>query len=153
MMSTAESEHWEIKQKLESSLEDLKTVIQKIQFKLNNQLQELHLLHKDQKAETILSQHSASVFQYLCYEVSTYAIEYMYQQWEQLTKKLTCLTFCTRIFWITMSLLCKHEIQILLFTEEALKRDHLHSHWWLNSLAETQSVNPVTVIQNPIQVH
>ena len=80
MTSTAESGHWGIKQGLESSLGDLETVVQKIQFKLDNQLQELHLLHEDQKAGVMLSQHSASVFQYLCYEVSTYAIEYMYQQ-------------------------------------------------------------------------
>ena len=51
-----------------------------------------------------------------------------------------------------MGLPCKHEIQTLLFAEEALKRDHLHSHWWLNPLAETQTVDPVTVVQNPIRV-
>ena len=126
--STAESGHWGIKQGLESSLGDLETVVQKIQFKLNNQLQELHLLHENQRAGAMLPQHNAPIFRYLHYEVSIYAIEYMYQQWRQLTKEPTCLSPCTRIFRTTMGLPCKHQIQTLLFAKEALKRDHLHSH-------------------------
>ena len=97
-MSTVKSGHWGIKQGLESSLENLETVVQTIQGQLDNQLQELHLLHEDQKAGAMLSKHNAPIFQYLRYKVSIHAIGYMYQQWEQLIKESTCLVPCTRVF-------------------------------------------------------
>ena len=150
MTSTAESGHWGIKQGLESSLENLETVVQTIQGRLDNQLQELHLLHEDQKAGAMLPKHNTPIFQYLRYEVSIHAIGYMYQQWEQLTKESTCLVPCTRVFRRTMGLSCKHEIQTLLFATEALKRDHIHPHWWLDPLVEERPVDPATVVQEPI---
>ena len=51
-----------------------------------------------------------------------------------------------------MGLPCKHEIQTLLFATEALKRDHIHPHWWLDPLVEERPVDPATVVQEPIQV-
>ena len=149
-MLTAESEHWRIKQRLESSLKDLLTVVKSIHIKFNDQLHKIHLHYKNQKSETMLTMHSVSIFQYLHFEVSIDITEHMFLQWEQLIKKLTCLSHCIRVFWIIMSLLCKHELQKFLYVKKSLKQDHLHSHWWLNSLAEVQSVNSVTIVQNSI---
>ena len=96
--STAESGHWGIKRGLESSLGDLATVVQSIHTKLDDQLQEIHLRHEDQKSGAMLAMHNAPVFRYLRFEVSINAIEYMFLQWEQLTKESTCLPRCTRVF-------------------------------------------------------
>ena len=51
-----------------------------------------------------------------------------------------------------MGLPCKHELQEFLFAKESLKRDHLHPHWWLDPLVDARPVDPLTVVQNPIQV-
>ena len=97
-MSTAESGHWGIKQGLKSRLEDLSTVVQSIHTKLDDQLQEIHLLHEDQKSEAMLIMHNALIFHYLHFEVSINATKYMFLQWEQLTKESTCLSHCIRVF-------------------------------------------------------
>lgn len=144
--------HWGIKQELKSSLEDLTTVVKQIQYRLKYQLHELHLFHKSQKAEIMLFHHNAPIFWYLWYEVSTQVIEHMYEQWKKLIKKFTCLSLYIRVFQFTMRFLCKHDIQEFLFAEKALKQDHMHSHWWLNSLIETHSVNSIHLIQDPIWI-
>ena len=150
--STAESGHWGIKQGLESSLEDLATVVQSIHTKLDDKLQEIHLHHEDQKSGAMLAAHNAPIFRYLRFEVSINAIEYMFLQWEQLTKESTCLPHCTRVFRTTMGLPCKHELQEFLYAKEPLKRDHLHPHWWLDPLVDARPVDSLTVVQTPIQV-
>lgn len=51
-----------------------------------------------------------------------------------------------------MGLSCKHDIQEFIYAEQPLKQDHIHSHWWLDPLADIQPVDPITLIQNPIRV-
>ena len=52
--STAESAHWSIKRRLESPLGDIALVVKAIHRQLDDQLEDLHLIHEKEKSGYIL---------------------------------------------------------------------------------------------------
>ncbi len=116
-----------LKRQLNTSTEDLKTVMNDINLLLINEHHNHILKLKDDKMRFSMKLRK-SIFQLIFSYITTSIIRRIAAQNQLLTKKSTILAACTHVFIIITELSCNHKIQERLFDEECLLLKNVHSH-------------------------
>jgi hypothetical protein len=125
--SRDEDEHVVLKHQLGSFTKDIKTVMKDIDLLLINELHN-HLIALNEAKIRYLIELRKSIYQLIASYTFSFAIRRINDQYLILTKQLTVILVCTGIFTRTMSLLCSHRIQEVLYEEETLQLHDIHSH-------------------------
>lgn len=81
-----------------------------IKEKIEDQLGKIHLQHIKNKNRSIKVFLNIELFQYLCYEMSEYALKLMTAHMSNFNIN-SILSLCTRVFNITFTMVYKHKIQ------------------------------------------
>ncbi len=127
IISRDEDAHAVLKRQLESSFEDLKTMINDINLLLMNEYQNYLLKLKEQKTRYSLNLRK-KIYQQLFAHITHYALRKISHQYDLLTERSTALNACTNVFIIITELLCSHKIQSRLFQREIIHLEDVHSH-------------------------
>jgi hypothetical protein len=126
--SRDERKHAVLKRHLDSSIDDLKTMIDEINFLLMNEYH--NYLLKFEEAKMRLSMKlNKSIYQRLIAHVTSHVLKMIDKQYKLLINQSIALSFCTNVFTIIIELSCNHRIQNRLFDEEFLTLKNVHSHW------------------------
>ncbi len=125
--SRDERKHAVLKRHLDSSIDDLKTMIDEINFLLMNEYH--NYLLKFEEAKMRLSMKlNKSIYQRLIAHVTSHVLKMIDKQYKLLINQSIALSFCTNVFTIIIELSCNHRIQNRLFDEEFLTLKNVHSH-------------------------
>ncbi len=126
--SRDEKEHAMLKRQLESSIDDLKTMINEINLLLMNEYH--NYLLKFEEAKMRLSMKlNKSIYQRLIVHVTSHVLKMINEQYKLLISQSIALSSCTNVFIIIIELSCNHRTQNRLFDEEFLTLKDVHSHW------------------------
>jgi hypothetical protein len=124
----SEDDHAVLKNKLMSSIEDLKIVIDEIDLLLTNQHQDHVIAFEEARTRFSISLRK-SIYRQLAAFVSSYVIKKIDEQYKLLIDQSTVLFACTHVFIFTMRLSCAHKIQKRMWKIECLLVENVHSHW------------------------
>jgi hypothetical protein len=128
MIFRSEDEHAQLKRHLESSIENLKIVIDNIKLLLINQIHD-HAIALDDAKLRYSAHLRKSIFQQLFAFVALNVINLMMSQYKLLTNQTTALSRCIDVFTRIMRLSCSHKMQKRLYEKESLLIEDVHSHW------------------------
>ncbi len=123
-----ESDHVLLKRRFETSIEDLKTMINDVNLLLMNEYHNYLLKLKEQKVRYSLDLHQ-QVYQQLRSYITHHALRKISHQYNLLTKRSTIIEACTNVFIIIIELSCSHKIQKRLYQDEFIHLKDVHSHW------------------------
>jgi hypothetical protein len=127
MIFKSEDEHAQLKRHLESSIEDLKIVIDNIKLLLINQIHDHTIAFDDAKLR--YSAHlRKSIFQQLFAFVVFNVINLMMSQYKLLTNQTTAFSRCIVVFIKIMRLSCSYKMQKRLYKKKSLLIEDVHSH-------------------------
>jgi hypothetical protein len=125
--SRDERKHAVLKRQLNSSIDDLKTMIDEINFFLMNEYHNYFL--KFEKTKIRLSiKLKKSIYQRLIAHVTFYVLRMIDEQYKSIISQLIAFSSCTNVFIIIIELFCSHRIQNRLLNEEFLTLKDVHSH-------------------------
>jgi hypothetical protein len=125
--SRDERRHAVLKRQLNSSIDDLKTMIDEINLLLMNEYH--NYLLKFEEAKIRLSMKlNKSIYQRLTAHVTSYILRMIDEQYKLIINQSIALSSCTNAFIIIIELSCSHRIQNRLFDEEFLILKDVHSH-------------------------
>jgi hypothetical protein len=127
MTSRDEDSHAILKQQLDKSIEDLKTIVNDIDFMLINELQKYRIALDDDRMRYLMKLRK-SIFEQLVFFVSTNVLRKILSQYKLMIERFTVLSACIKIFITIIELLCSHRIQKRLFQKECLLIENVHSH-------------------------
>ena len=123
-----EGDHAIFKRQLESSSEDLKTMIDDIVLLLNNEMHKYFIVFEKAKFRYFIK-FRQNFFSRLIVHVIFYVVRRIATQYDLLIARFTIVSSCTNV-WITITRLsCSHKIQKRLFQNEILQLENVHSHW------------------------
>jgi uncharacterized protein YacL len=125
--SRDEGSHAVLKQQLDKSTEDLKTIVNDIDFMLINELQNYRIALDDDRMRYLMKLRK-SIFEQLVFFISTNALRKILSQYKLMIERFTVLSACIKIFIIIIGLLCSHRIQERLFQRECLLIENVHSY-------------------------
>jgi hypothetical protein len=127
MTSREEERHVVLKRQLESSTENLKTVMNEINLLFINEHHKHVLALADEKVKFSTALRK-SIFNQLKAHVTHHAIRKIVTQYNLLTEKFIVIDLCSNAFIIIIKLSCSHKIQNKLFNKESLLLKDIHSH-------------------------
>ncbi len=127
MTFRSESEHAQLKRHLESSIENLKIVMNNIKLLLINQIHD-HIIALDEVKNRYSAHLRKFIFQQVFAFVALNVINLMMSQYQLLTNQTTALSRCTSVFTKTMRLSCNHKMQKRLYEKDSLLIEDVHSH-------------------------
>jgi hypothetical protein len=128
IISRDEDDHVVLKRQLESSFEDLKTMINAINLLLMNEYQNYLLRLKEQKIRYSLDLRK-KIYQQLFAYITHHVLRKISHQYDLLTERSTALNACINDFIIITELSCSHRIQNRMFKREIIQLEDVHSHW------------------------
>jgi hypothetical protein len=128
MTFRSESEHAQLKRHLESSIENLKIVMNNIKLLLINQIHD-HIIALDEVKNRYSAHLRKFIFQQVFAFVALNVINLMMSQYQLLTNQTTAFSRCTNVFTKTMRLSCSHKMQKRLYEKNNLLIEDVHSHW------------------------
>jgi hypothetical protein len=126
--SRDEKEHAVLKRQLESSTNDLKTVMNDINLLLINE-QHNYLIDMIETKMRYSIELRRSVFDQLTSFVTSVALWKILSQYKKLIERFTVISACIDVFITTTELSCSHKIQKRLFNENCILIENVHSHW------------------------
>jgi hypothetical protein len=121
MSSRDEKEHAMLKRQLESSIDDLKTMIDEINLLLMNEYHNYLLKFEDAKFRYSMKL-AKSIYQQLRVYVISHALRKIDAQFNLLIDQLTALSACIKAFITTIELSCSHKIQKLLYEHRQIRK-------------------------------
>ncbi len=127
IISRDEDDHAVLKRQLESSFENLKTMINAINLLLMNEYQNYLLRLKEQKIRYSLDLRK-KIYQQLFAYITHHALRKISHQYDLLTERSTALNACINVFIIITELSCSHRIQNRMFKREIIQLKDVHSH-------------------------
>ncbi len=128
MSSRDEKEHVILKRQLKSSIDDLKTMIDEINFLLMNEYHNYFLKFEDAKFRYSMKL-AKSIYQQLKAYVTSHALRKIDAQFNLLIDQSTVFSACIKAFITTIKLSCSHKIQKRLYEKVFLLLEDVHSHW------------------------
>ncbi len=128
MTSRDESEHVVLKRRLESSMSDLKTMMNDINLMFINEHHN-YLIEMNEARMRYSIELRKSIFDQLVSYVTSIALWKILSQYKKLIEHFTVISVCIKIFITIIELSCSHIIQKRLFEEESLLIEDVHSHW------------------------
>ncbi len=128
LTSRDEDEHAVLKRQLESSIDDLKTMMNKINLLLINEHHNYQIEKKEARMRYFIELRKL-IFDQLTSFVTSTAIWKILSQYKKLIECFTIISVCTEIFIIIIELSCSHEIQNRMYDEKCLLIEDVHSHW------------------------
>ncbi len=126
--SRDEKAHAMLKRQLESSIENLKTVMNEINLLLINE-QHNYLIDINDAKLRYLIELRKHVFDQLTSFVILVVLWKILSQYKKLIERSTIISSCTRVFIIITELSCSHKIQKRLYETNSLLIENVHSHW------------------------
>jgi hypothetical protein len=127
MTSRSENEHAQLKRHLESSIEDLKIVMNSIKLLLINETHNHLLALKDVKLRCSAHLRKLIFQQLLAFVIST-IINLMMSQYSLLFDRSIAFFSCIDVFIKIMRLSCSHKMQKRLYQDDNLLIENVHSH-------------------------
>jgi hypothetical protein len=125
--SRDEREHAVLKRQLDSSIDDLKTMINEINLLLMNEYHN-YLLKFEEAKMRLSMKFNKSIYQRLIAHVTSHVLKMIDEQYKLLINQSIAFSSCTNVFTIIIELFCNHRIQNRLFDEEFLTLKDVHSH-------------------------
>ncbi len=126
--SRDERAHAVLKRQLESSIENLKTMMNEINLLLINE-QHNYLIDINDAKLRYLIELRKHVFDQLISFVIFVVFWKILSQYKKLIARSTIISSCTRVFIIITELSCSHKIQKRLYETDSLLIENVHSHW------------------------
>jgi hypothetical protein len=126
--SRDERAHAVLKRQLESSIENLKIVMNKINLLLINEQHNYLIDINDAKLRYFIELRK-HVFDQLTSFVICVVLWKILSQYKKLIERSTIISSCTRVFIIITELSCFHKIQKRLYETDRLLIKNVHSHW------------------------
>jgi hypothetical protein len=126
--SRDEKAHAVLKRQLESFIDNLKTVIDKINLLLINEQHNYLIDINDAKLRYSIELRKL-VFDQLTSFVILVVLWKILSQYKKLIERSTIISFCIRVFIIITELSCSHKIQKRLYETNNLLIEDVHSHW------------------------
>ena len=127
IISRSEGDHAVLKRQLNSSTEDLKTMIDDILLLLRNEHHNYVLKLKDEKTRYSLNLRK-KIYRQLSAHITHYFLRKISHQYYLLIERSTVIASCINVFIIIIDLFCSHKIQKRLYDEEFLLLKDVHSH-------------------------
>jgi HJR/Mrr/RecB family endonuclease len=127
MTSRDEDFHAILKQQLNKFTDDLKTIMNDINFMLINEFQNYHIAFNDDRMRYFMKLRK-SVFEQLVFFVITIALRKILSQYKLMIERFIVMSVCINVFIIIIKLFCNHRIQKRLFQRKCLLIENVHSH-------------------------
>jgi hypothetical protein len=128
MTSRDKKAHAVFKRQLKSFIENLKTMMNKINLLLINEQHNYLIDINDAKLRYSI-EFRKSVFAQLTSFVTFVVLWKFLSQYKKLIERSTIISSCTRVFIIITELLCSHKIQKQLYETNSLLIEDVYSHW------------------------
>ncbi len=128
MTSRDEDSHAILKRQLSKFTDDLKTIMNDINFMLINKLQNYRIDLNDDRMRYLIELRK-SIFDQLIFFVITIVLRKILSQYKMLIDRFIVIFACINVFIIITELFCNHRIQKRLFHDECLLIEDVHSYW------------------------
>jgi hypothetical protein len=126
--SRHEKAHAMLKKQLQSFIDNLKTMINKINLLLINEQHNYLIDINDAKLRYFIELRKF-VFDQLTSFVILVVLWKILSQYKKLIERSTIISSCTRVFIIITEFSCFHKIQKRLYETSSLLIEDVHSHW------------------------
>jgi hypothetical protein len=127
MTSRDEDFHAMLKRQLSKFIDDLKTIMNDINFMLINELQNYRIELNDDRMRYFIELRK-SIFDQLIFLVTTIVLKKVLSQYNLLIDRLIVIFVCINVFIIITELFDNHRIQKRLFHDECLLIEDVYSH-------------------------
>ncbi len=125
--SRDENEHATLKCQLETSKNDLKSMIENINLLLINEHHN-HLLKLNDDKTRFFMKLRKWIFQQISSYITTSMIRRIVTQYQLMIDQSTILSSCTQTFITIIDLSCSHKIQKRMFKRECILMKNIHFH-------------------------